>query len=206
MLNELASPGNNPESASWPSLSQKFNLRFLDFSEELLTQIASDESLGMVRASAPWGLLRGIDRSIPTVARSGHAVFARDDAPEEAVYEIARAIDEHRAALKWYIRPYSYDSRTVHENHGVPLHPGAQRYYREAGYLPDAETRDVGQAAVDAGACERDASAGDAGCSLTRGSTSTHAGAGLAAALVLWLGVRRRRLPSRPSAKRRTAT
>src|SRR5262249_7666383 len=59
----------------------------------------------------------------------------RDDAPEQAAYDIAKAIDEHHDGLKWYIRPYSYDPRTAWSNIDVPLHPGAERYYREVGYL-----------------------------------------------------------------------
>jgi len=49
---------------------------------------------------------------------------------------LARAIDEHRADLRWFVRPYSYDPRTVFRSQDVPLHPGAARYYRERGYLP----------------------------------------------------------------------
>jgi len=56
----------------------------------------------------------------------------------QAIYDAAKAIDEHRAALKWFIRPYSYDSQTAWRNFDVPLHPGAERYYRERGYMRDA--------------------------------------------------------------------
>jgi TRAP transporter TAXI family solute receptor len=135
VITELASPTNNPESAYWTKVSQKHDLKFLDIPETVLAQLAADESLDAIRVTVKWGFLRGVDRPSPTVARSGHAVFARDDAPEQAAYDVAKAIDEHRDGLKWYIRPYSYDSRTVWKNLDVPLHPGAERYYREAGYL-----------------------------------------------------------------------
>jgi len=136
LINENASPANNPEASYWTKLSQKHNLRFLDLPATVLDQLAADPTLGVKRATARWGFLKGVDRPIATVARSGHAVFGRDDMPEQAAYEIAKAIDQHRAALKWFIRPYSYESRSAWENMGVVLHPGAERYYREAGYLP----------------------------------------------------------------------
>jgi uncharacterized protein len=136
VVSELGSPANNPESAFWTKVSQKHDLVFLDVPGPVLDQLANDKTLGVKRVTAKWGLLRGVDRAISTVARSGHAVFARDDMPEQAAYDAAKAIDEHRDALEWYIRPYSYDSRTVWDNFGVPLHPGAARYYREMGYLP----------------------------------------------------------------------
>jgi TRAP transporter TAXI family solute receptor len=135
VITENASPTNNPESAYWTKITQKQNLRFLDPPEAVLEALANDKTLGVTQAVVKWGFLRGVDRPIPTVARTGHVVFARDDMPEQAAYDAAKAIDEHRADLKWFIRPYSYDSRTAFRSLDVPLHPGAERFYREAGYL-----------------------------------------------------------------------
>jgi TRAP-type uncharacterized transport system substrate-binding protein len=135
VVNELGSPANNPESAIWEKVSQANDLRFLDLPSDLLDKLVNDKTLGLTRATVKYGLLRGVDRPIATVARSGHAVFARDDTPEQAAYDTAKAIDQHRDALKWYIRPYAYDSRTAWQDATVPLHPGAERYYREMGYL-----------------------------------------------------------------------
>ena len=133
IVSSLASPAMNPESAFWTRLSQAYDLRFLDLPEPLLAKMAKD--VGMERVTAKWGLLRGVDRAIPTVARSGEVVFARADLSDKDAYAIAKAIDQHRQALRWYIRPYSYDPRTVWKNGAVPLHPGAARYYREMGYM-----------------------------------------------------------------------
>ena len=135
IIGDLATPSNNPESEYWPRLSQKFDLRFLDFAPELLDRLAANKELGLTRVTAKWGLLRGIDRPIPTVARSGHAVFARNDMPENVAYEAAKAIDEHQEELRWFIRPYSYNPKTVWKNLDVPIHPGAERYYREKRYM-----------------------------------------------------------------------
>jgi TRAP-type uncharacterized transport system substrate-binding protein len=129
----LASPSMNPESSYWTALSQKFDLYFLELPEDLLKQIAS-QNVDAEFIEVQNGLLRGIDRRIQTLGRSGEAIFARDDAPEQAAYDLARAIDENHGALKWFIRIYTYDPNTVWQNFGVPLHPGAERYYREAGY------------------------------------------------------------------------
>jgi TRAP transporter TAXI family solute receptor len=180
VITENASPANNPESSYWTKFSQAHDLRFLDLPEAVLDQLANDQTLGVKRVVVKWGLLRGVDRPIPTVARTGHVVFARDDTPEQAAYEVAKAIDQHRGALKWYIRPYSYESRTVWENFGVPLHPGAQRYYREAGYLPGSE----------AASCKPGAS-DDGGCSVG-GQPSQDSLLALVPALVLLLARRRR--------------
>ena len=76
--------------------------------------------------STKWGLLKGMDRSIRTVARSGEVIFARADTPDQAAYDVAKAVDQARGDLIYLIRRYSIDPRTVAENQGVPLHPGAR--------------------------------------------------------------------------------
>jgi TRAP-type uncharacterized transport system substrate-binding protein len=199
VVNELASPANNPESAFWTKISQKYDLRFFDLPEAVLDQLASDKTLGVVRAVAKWGLLRGVDRAIPTVARSGHAVFGRDDTPEQAAYDVAKAIDEHREALRWFIRPYSYNSRTAWENLDVPLHPGAKRYYVEMGYLPGsagAPGCDGGNASSSNGSV----TASKGGCGVVAGDAPRGLGP-LVAALIALLAMSRLSAP-RPDPNR----
>jgi TRAP transporter TAXI family solute receptor len=130
----LASPSMNPESSLWTTLSQKFDLYFLELPDDLLKLIAQ-QNVDAEFVEVHYGLLKGVNRTIKTLGRSGEAVFARDDTPEQAAYDLAKAIDENRGMLKWFIRVYSYDSKTVWQNFGVPLHPGAERYYREVGYI-----------------------------------------------------------------------
>jgi uncharacterized protein len=130
-----ASPSQNPECSYWTKYSYQFDLYYPGFPDELLKKIANTIT-GYELATVKWGLLRGVDRAIPTVARSGQVVFARDDIPEQAAYDIAKAIEQNQSALKWYIRIYTYDTQTVWKNDDVPLHPGARRYYQERGYIP----------------------------------------------------------------------
>lgn len=130
----LGSPALNPESSIWTTLSQKFDLYFMELPEELLKLIAQ-QSVDAEFVEVQHSLLRGVNRRIKTLGRSGESVFARDDTPEQAAYDLAKSIDENHGALKWFIRVYTYDPKTVWQNFGVPLHPGAERYYREAGYI-----------------------------------------------------------------------
>lgn len=136
ILGFLASPSMNPESSYWTILSERFDLYFIELPEELLDQIA-EQNVDSEPVIVQNGLLRGIDRRLKTLGRSGESIFARDDTPEQAAYDLAKAIDENRGALKWFIRVYFYDSNTVWQNFGVPLHPGAERYYREVGYIKE---------------------------------------------------------------------
>ncbi|MEX0619824.1 MAG: alpha/beta hydrolase domain-containing protein [Pseudohongiellaceae bacterium] len=137
VISNNGGPSNNPESAYWTSYTQQHDLHFLSLPQDLLNDLATDE-LALERATAKWGLLRGVDRPIDTVMRNGHAIFARDDLSEEAAYDIARAVYRHREALGTYIRPYAYLANKVSHGFGVPLHPGARRYYEEMGFLQPA--------------------------------------------------------------------
>jgi MYXO-CTERM domain-containing protein len=201
IISDLATPSNNPESSYWPTLSQAYDLRFLDLPETLLDELAADEKSGLIRVVARWGFLRGVDREIQTVARSGEAVFCRDDTPDDAAYDVAKAIDEHRGALKWFIRPYSYDSRTVWKNFDVPLHPGAERYYREVGYMPESGSdTDAGMPREsdrdDASVCAQceDNECNGCGCRVTRNDEERPLALLLLAAAFILLSARRRRM------------
>ena len=130
----LASPAMNPESSYWTTLSQKFDLYFLEFPEDLLKQILN-QNVDAEFVEVQNSLLKGVNRRLKTLGRSGEAVFVRDDCPEQAAYDLAKAIDDNHGALKWFIRIYTYDPNTVWKNFSVPLHPGAEKYYREVGYL-----------------------------------------------------------------------
>ena len=55
--------------------------------------------------------------------------------PDEFAYQLAKAMDEDRLEYLWSIRPFGYDPRKVAKIGDVPLHPGAERYYREVGYI-----------------------------------------------------------------------
>jgi len=125
--------GNAPEFNVWYEVSQKFDLSYLQLPNDLLAKIAKENDMEL--HDIPDGLLRGIDHPIPTVARTGHVVFGRADMPDDFAYIVAKALDEHQDLLQWSHLNYSYNTRTVWKAFGVPLHPGAAKYYRERGYM-----------------------------------------------------------------------
>jgi uncharacterized protein len=124
---------NPPEFNIWYEVSQKFDLSYLRLPDALLEKLVAEFQLE--RQNIPNGLLRGIHEPIPTVARSGHAIYGRTDTPDDFAYVVAKAMDEQQGLLQWTMLNFSYNPRTVVRAHGLPLHPGAERYYREKGYL-----------------------------------------------------------------------
>lgn len=83
----------------------------------------------------PW--FKGQDK--PTVgANLGTVLIANASLDDETAYKITRALIENVDALKASHAAWSrFDpsKAMLIENTGIPLHPGAERYYREAGML-----------------------------------------------------------------------
>ena len=122
-----------PEYAAWYEASQMQDLVYLDIPADLRTSLA--KAFYVEEQSAPIGLLKGVTRRIPTVARDGTAVYGRDDMPDAFAYDVAKALDEQKGELQWSDMPFSYNPQNVWKNYDVPLHPGAAKYYRERGYM-----------------------------------------------------------------------
>ena len=123
-----------PEWRIWTEISQKFDLHFLNLPDSLLAELAVQGEQD--RGTIPVGLYRGVDRDIPTVVRTGTAVYGRDDLPDDFAYAVAKAMDEQQQLLQWRHLNFSYNVHTVWQGYEVPLHPGAARYYQEKGYMP----------------------------------------------------------------------
>ena len=124
---------NAPEYSLWYEASQKFDLKYLELAPDLRAKLAKD--LFLEQQNIPLGLFRGVDRPIPTVARTGAVIYGRTDMPDEFAYTLAKAMDEHQDLLQWTHMNFSYNWRTVWKAFDVPLHPGAARYYKERGYM-----------------------------------------------------------------------
>ena len=124
---------NYPEGGMWYEMTQKKDLVFLPVPEELRRKLVQET--GAVAVDLPFRYMRGVgDDPVPTVGYSGLLVYGRDDMPDAFAYDVAKALDEKRDLIRWTNQPFSLDPQTVADGDGVPLHPGAEKYYRERGY------------------------------------------------------------------------
>jgi len=126
-----------PEHRHWWDASILHDLRFLPLPPDLI-KLIMDRGQAEAPGFIPHRLMRGVDEDIPTVQRFPQAYYTRDDVPDTFVYEVAKALDNGRNLFRQTHMPYSYDPATVARPRKVPLHPGAERYYREVGYLAKA--------------------------------------------------------------------
>lgn len=124
---------DTPEQRMWYEVSQLDELVFLEIPEPLLAKAA--ERPGWARATAPIAFLRGMERPIPTVMRSAHVIYVRDEAPDSFTYTVAKALDEHQELFRMYGDPWYYDIRMIASSKVIPMAGGAMRYYRERGYV-----------------------------------------------------------------------
>lgn len=87
----------------------------------------------------PAGTYDGVDIDVPTLAVGAQWVTSADQ-PEDLVYGITQALwnDSTRALLdNGHAKGASIRAETALSGVGIPLHPGAERFYREAGLLTD---------------------------------------------------------------------
>jgi TRAP-type uncharacterized transport system substrate-binding protein len=125
---------NTPEHKHWLEASILHNLRFQPLPPDLVGLIMERkqaEAPGFI----PHRLMRGVNEDIPTVQRFPQVIYTREEAAEDFIYEVAMALDRGRHLFRQTHIPYSYDPGNVAAPRAVPLHAGAARYYREAGYL-----------------------------------------------------------------------
>jgi TRAP transporter TAXI family solute receptor len=84
------------------------------------------------------GVYKAVDKPIPTLG-TFQTLIVRADMAEEDAYQICKvAFDpDHRKKFKGLLKDYG-DALTPEQaadGLAVPLHPGAEKYYRERGWL-----------------------------------------------------------------------
>ena len=90
-----------------------------------------------VESDIPAGTYENINYDVPTVAVNGQLITSADQ-PEELVYEITKALwnDNTRKLLdKGHAKGKVITKETALKGVLIPLHPGAEKFYKEAGLL-----------------------------------------------------------------------
>jgi hypothetical protein len=83
----------------------------------------------------PAGTYDGQDEAVPTLAITNILVTS-SDVDEELAYQMTKQLFEHLDQLTAaHNAAKAIDPKTAAKNLPVPLHPGAERYYKEAGLL-----------------------------------------------------------------------
>jgi uncharacterized protein len=125
----------------WHELVEKVPVRFIPMEKEPLDALS--KKFGF-RAAVLSKEHFNIPEDVPCIDWSNWVIFVRDDMPEEIAYMITSVMVEERDAFESRYRhlpikrsplTYPIDPYRMCKGQGAPLHPGAERYYREKGYL-----------------------------------------------------------------------
>lgn len=125
--------------AAMIQLDNTAGMELYDFSEEEVTK--SNEAVPYyIPSTIPAGTYPGVDYDVNTVAVSA-IFFTNANVDEELVYDLTKALwnDNSRNLLDnghAKGKAITLDTALLGvEGMGVPLHPGAERFYREAGLI-----------------------------------------------------------------------
>lgn len=123
-------------SSTMAQIATTVDVTFLQWGDELCDWFINEQ--GFSPTVVPAGSFKGQDEEL-TLPGSPDCIFVREDLDEDVVYAITRCLNENRDAL---VEQYNALSPWEPENAcdetyrgGVALHPGAERYYTEMGYM-----------------------------------------------------------------------
>ncbi len=112
-------------------------VRFLAVDEPQLQALEAD---GLRRAAITDEEYPGLGEDVWSIDFSGWPVFCLESAPDEMIYNFCAAADNRKAQIPWLgSGPMPLERLCKDGKDGalyIPLHPGAERYWKERGYLP----------------------------------------------------------------------
>jgi hypothetical protein len=129
---------------AWLELGRNRLMRYLPIEASVLRDLES--RFGYKRAVLSKGMFPGIEADVPCVDFSDWVLFTREDMPDDFIYLMTKLFVEKRERLfEFHFRNIPVeacnltcpiDPKQVWKNVGeIPLHSGAERYYREKGLM-----------------------------------------------------------------------
>jgi hypothetical protein len=121
---------------SWVNAAVESNMRILPFDEPLLERL---EALGFRRAVIPKASYTALKEDVPTLDFSGFPVYTHVNVPDTIVTSICSALEARKEKIPWQEEgplPLNRMCRDTPEGPlNIPLHPAAERFWRDRGYL-----------------------------------------------------------------------
>lgn len=122
---------------SWGEVAVEHGFVFLPFGKKALGALAR---YGFARAPLGGGRLKGdFDPATEVVDYSGWPIVTHDKFPDALAYQFVAALEKIRAEIPYDAAAAppmaSFCRGSAEAPLDIPLHPGAERYYREKNYL-----------------------------------------------------------------------
>ena len=112
-------------------------MRFLELSEDALEYVCN--KTGTTPTIMPAGTFRGLDKDM-VVPGWSTVLITNANLPEDVAYAITKALIENKdsIAAAWApMKNFKVEKAAKLNPPIYPLHPGAERYYREIGVLKE---------------------------------------------------------------------
>lgn len=108
-------------------------IRLISIPDDKIAQMTKFR--GVEAYTLPPNLYRGVDYPVKGIAVRAHLIV-RDDMPDGLAYAIVKAIAENHSRYPVALKSMSYAKlEDMPKDVGIPLHPGALKYYKERGWV-----------------------------------------------------------------------
>jgi TRAP-type uncharacterized transport system substrate-binding protein len=122
--------------SAWGNMALDLGMNFLSLDEPILREI---ERSGLRRGSITKTNFPKLAADVPTLDFSGWPIYTSANTPDAMVADFCQALEESKESIPWahgVPLPLATMVRDTPEGHlEVPLHPAAERFWRECGYL-----------------------------------------------------------------------
>jgi TRAP-type uncharacterized transport system substrate-binding protein len=123
--------------SAWGNMALELGMTFLSLDETILRRL---EAVGLRRGLIEQKYFPKLAADIPTLDFSGWPIYTRENTSDELVVDFCRALEASKDRVPWAKDaplPLAQMVRDTPEGHlEVLLHPAAEGFWRERGYLP----------------------------------------------------------------------
>lgn len=131
---------------AWKKLNQKAPMVVLSIREDVIEKLGQF-GFRKFEYFIPKGKYPGVAQNVTTIDLSDWIVVTRASVPEDIVYKITKVGVENKGGWEGQYRDllpmgskemgqYVADPKEMWKDLGVPLHPGAERYFKENALMP----------------------------------------------------------------------
>jgi TRAP-type uncharacterized transport system substrate-binding protein len=122
--------------STWGNIALELGMTFLTLDEELLKRL---EIIGLRRGLIERKNFPKLAADVPTLDFSGWPIYTHKETSDQLVTDFCRALEASKDRVPWAQDAPLPLAQMVHdtpEGHlEVPLHPAAERFWRERGYI-----------------------------------------------------------------------
>jgi len=122
--------------STWGNMALELGMTFLPLDAVPMKRL---EGLGLRGGLIERTNFPKLSRDVPSIDFSGWPIYTREDTPEGLVTDFCRALEASKDRIPWAQDaplPLAQMVRDTPEGHlEVPLHPAAERYWRQHGYI-----------------------------------------------------------------------